>query len=205
MNPLVVLTSETIISAYLFPDNLVSTDLEDWELGGIGLSDPSQGLEYQAWHLTVLGEGALTTVWLDAPTTPLVQQFALPNITWARLAFDQNMHPVISYMAQGGPGFWWWDPTIPGNTFTTLPSTILRPCVTMDDKRDTQTLLGNNDVVMAYINNNNLCFRLQRERYATEHVWLVNINLLVSNPFVNKIGMTTGLRLLIEVHGALYQ
>ena len=26
--------------------------LEDWEMGGIALNDPSQGLRVQEWHLT---------------------------------------------------------------------------------------------------------------------------------------------------------
>lgn len=204
MNPPVVLINPAIITAYLYPDDIPPTDLEDWELGGIGLSNASQGLQVQAWHLLVHGVTATTSVWLDAPTVPAFQLFALANITWARLAFDQNMHPVVAYMAGGLPGFYWFDPTIPGNTFTSLPSTVLDPCVTMDDKRALQTALGNNDVVMCYVNLGNLCYRLERERYGTEHVWLANVDHIVANPRVNRIGMTEGYRLLIEVQGALY-
>lgn len=204
MNPLVVLVQPPIITAYLPPDDRVVTDMEDWEEGGIALSDGSQGLQVQVWHLLVHGTGATTSVWVDAPNTPPTQIFAAANITWARLAFDQNMHPVISFVGGAGPAFFWFDPLLPGNTITALPSTVVKPSVTMDDKRALQTTLGNNDVVMAYINLGNLCYRLQRERYNTEHIWLVNIVALIANPSVNKIGMTTGLRLLIEVHGALY-
>lgn len=204
MNPSKSLLPTVIITPYLYPDNLDVTPLEDYEEGGIGLSDASQGLQVQAWHLSVQGSGASTSVWLDAPNTPAVQQFALPNITWARLAFDQNMHPVISYVDATGPGFWWWDPTIPGVTFTSLPSTIVNPCITLDDKRPIQTLLGNTDVVMAYINGSNLCYRLQRDRYGTEYVWMTNITSLLASPFVNKIGMTSGLRLLLDIRGSLY-
>lgn|SRR5574337_311845 len=204
MNPLVSLLPGPILSTYIYPDNIVPTDLEDWELGGIGLSNPSQGLQVQAWHLQVNGIGATTSVWLDAPNTPSAQLFALPNITWARLAFDQNMHPVVSYVAGTGPGFYWYDPTIPGTTFTSLPATVINPCVTMDDKRDLQTRLGNNDVVMCYVNTGNLCYRIERERYTVERVWLAGLSSLLANPFVNRIGMTIGYRLLIEIKGALY-
>lgn len=205
MNPVVVLVQPPVITAYLSPDNLPSTNLEDWEEGGIALSDGSKGLEVQVWHLLVHGSGATTSVWVDAPNTPPVQIFAAANITWARLAFDQNMHPVISFVSGTGPAFFWFDPLLPGNNITALPSTVVKPSVTMDDKRSIQTTLGNNDVVMAYVNNGNLCYRLQRQRYATEHVWLTNIVDIIANPFVNKIGMTEGLRLLLEVRGALYQ
>jgi len=205
MNPAVVLVQPPVITAYLSPDNLPSTDLEDWEEGGIALSDGSKGLEVQVWHLLVHGSGATTSVWVDAPNTPPVQIFAAANITWARLAFDQNMHPVISFVAGAGPAFFWFDPLLPGNNITALPSTVVKPSVTMDDKRSIQTTLGNNDVVMAYVNNGNLCYRLQRQRYVTEHVWLTNIVDIIANPFVNKIGMSEGLRLLVEVRGAIYQ
>lgn len=205
MRPPVVLIQPPIISPYLYPDNLVATPLEDWELGGIGLSDPSQGLEVQAWHLYVTGSILTTAVWVTSAATGPIQLFALANITWARLAFDQNMRPVVSYVAGGAPGFWWWDPTIPGTTFTALPSTIINPCVTMDDKRAQQTQLGNNDVVMCYINITNLCYRLQRDRYGVEYVWMTNVNHILANPYVNKIGMGTGLRLIIELYGSLYQ
>ena len=204
MNPAVSLISPAVISVYISPDNLDSTPLEDWELGGIGLSDSSQGLMYQSWHLVVSGTGVNTAVYVDAPNTPSTFLFSLQNITWARLAFDQNMRPVVSYVAGSGPGFWWWDPTIPGVTFTSLPSSVISPCVTMDDKRDLQTRLGNNDVVMCYINSGDLCYRLQRDRYGIEYVWLNSVNLIVSNPYVNKIGMSEGLRLRIEIRGALY-
>lgn len=205
MQPPVTIVTGAILSAYLYPDNIEPTALIDWELGGIGLSNGTQGLQVQAWELQVLGSGSGTAVYVSSPNTPSTQLFALSNISWARLAFDQNMHPIVSYVSLGSPGFYWYDPTIPGNTFTSLPSTVITPCVTMDDKRDLATRLGTNDVVMCYINNNNLCYRLQRERYGTEHVWLSNINTLVTNPIVNRIGMGAGLRLQIEVQGALYQ
>jgi hypothetical protein len=204
MRPAVILTDPAIILPYLPPDDIEPTDLEDWEMGGVGLSNATLGLEYQVWHLLVHGEDANTSVWVDAPNTAPVQLFALPFITWARLAFDQNMHPVIAYETSAGAGFYWWDPTIPGTTFTSLPSTVHKPCVTMDDKREIQTRLGNNDVVMTYVNLSNLCYRLERDRYGVEYVWLANITSLISNPFVNRIGMTTQYRLLLEIHGALY-
>jgi hypothetical protein len=204
VNPPVVLINPVIVGVYIPPDDIEPTDLEDWELGGIGLSDPSQGLEVQSWHLQVLGTGTGTAVYVDAPNTPATLIFSYPNITWARLAFDQNMRPVISFVAASLPFFYWFDPLLPGNTVTALPTTVQFPCVTMDDKRPLSTTLNQNDVVMCYVNLGNLCYRLQRDRYGTEYVWYAGINTVVSNPFVNRIGMTFGLRLLIEVRGALY-
>ena len=205
MNPRVSLINPALVAPYLYPDNIDPTPLQDWELGGIGLSDPSQGLMVQAWELNVLGVTTGTGIYVSAPNTPSTLLFNYPNITWARLAFDQNMRPVVSFMAGGLPYFYWWNPLIPGNTVTSLPTTIINPCVTMDDKRARESLLGLNDVVMAYINGTNLCYRLERDRYNTEYVWYANISDILANPYVNRIGMTENLRLLIDLRGSLYQ
>lgn len=205
MIPAVVLIQPAVILPYIPPDDIEPTALVDWELGGVGLSDPSQGLMYQPWQLQVLGLTVNTAVYVSAPNTPLTLIFSYPNITWARLAFDQNMRPVISFVAGGLPYYYWWDPFIPGNTTAALPTTVIKPCVTMDDKRALSTQTGTNDVVMCYINNGNICYRLQRDRYNVEYVWYTNIVNVLANPIVNRIGMTTGLRLLIELQGSLYQ
>lgn len=204
MKPPVIILQPGQIGAYLYPDNLPNTPLTDYQLGGVGLSDPTQGLQYQAWTLQVHGSGAATAVYLSSSNTAPTLIFSYPNITWARLAFDQNMHPVISFIASSLPYYYWWDPNIPGNTISSLSSTVINPCVTLDDKRPLSTTLGLSDVVMSYINSGNLCYRLQRDRYNVEYVWMTGINSLISNPFVNKIGMANNLRLLIEVRGALY-
>lgn len=204
MDPAKVLVQPPIISSFLPPDNKDITPLEDWQLGGIGLSDPSAGLQYQNWHLFITGTTLTTAVWVEADNTAPVQIFAKPDITWARLAFDQNMRPVISFVWQDGPAFYWWDPTVPGNTFTALAATVLNPCVTLDDKRPQATQTGSSDVVMAYVDSNTLYYRLQRDRYAVQYQWMDHLELLLANPFVNKIGMGTGLRLMIELRGSLY-
>lgn len=204
MNPAVTIVNPTIVSPYLYPDNLQLSETEDYELGGIGLSDPSQGLEVQAWKMEVLGTGAGTYISVSAPNTPPTTLLSVPDISWARLTFDQNMHPVIAYIASGLPYLYWWDPTVPGNVSTPLPTTITAPCVTLDDKRPLATLLGQSDVVLCYINNNNLCYRLQRDRYGTEYVWVNNIDNIIASARVFNIGMTVGMRLLVYVQGSLY-
>lgn len=205
MNPLKSLIQPPIITLYIPPKNLNPTALEDWEEGGIALSDGSAGLQYQVWHLQVLGDTINTAIYLSSPNTASTLIFAKPNITWARLAFDQNMHPVISYVDITGPAFYWFDPLLPGNTFTSLPPDATTPCVTMDDKRELQTRQGNNDVVMTYVRLGNLYYRIQRERYNIEHVWYANISHIIANPTTNKIGMSEEYRLTVEISGSLYQ
>lgn len=203
MKPLVSIIEPPILTPYIPPDDQDFTDLECWQRGGIALSDGNSGLEYQVWHLSVLGSGPTTAIYLDAPNTPPTLMFALPGITWARFSFDQNMHPVIAFMSDNGPGFWWWDPTIPGVTINYLASTVIKPCVTMDDKRHMQTVNGQNDVVICYVDLGNVNFRLERDRYNVEYRWLTAPYWYLRNWYINKIGMTLGLRLRLEVRGVL--
>lgn len=204
MKPLVSIILPGIISNFLYPDPAQNTPLQAYSMGGIDLSDPSQGLVVQEWTLDVIGDTVDTAIYLSAPSHPSSLLFSYPNITWARLAFDQNMKPVISMLAGGQACFYWWDPTIPGTTITNLPAGTLSPAVTLDDKNPLANLAGTNDVVIAYTRTNNLYFRLQRDRYNVEYLWLYVGNLL-SNAFVNNIGLGTNNRLLIEMYGSLYQ
>src|SRR5574337_1258457 len=137
---------------YFVPDGFSITNLTDFQLGGIGLNDPTSGLQYQVWSLSVDNSVISSCkVYVSAPNTPKTLLFSSNNITWARLAFDQNMNPAISLVDFGGPKLYWFNPVTHQQEFLTLPSSVTTPCVTMDDKRPSQTLLGFNDVVLCYV------------------------------------------------------
>lgn len=195
-----------VLSPFLPPDNNspAVTDLTDVQLGGVALNNGTQGLQVQNWAMEVQGSLLTTQVWISATTVASTFLFARPNITWARMAFDQNMHPFIAFIDQNGPAFWWYDPTLPGQTFTSLTSDVTNPCCTMDDKRPLETRLGTNDIILSYVRNGTLYYRQQRDRYGTEYVLYTNINVAISNPKLNKIGMGSQYRLMFEINGSLY-
>jgi len=190
---------------YIPPKDQVATFLTDECLGGIGLSDASQGLQVQTWYGEVQGTDANTAVYLSSATQPWIAQVTAPYISWMRFTFDQNMHPVINFITNGVSKYLWWDPTVPGNVITNFPVVDARVSCSLDDTRLLQTDSGSSDVIMGYINNNNLCYRQQRDRYGIEYVLLDNVPSLIANPFVNKIGMNERWRLQFEVGGQLYQ
>lgn len=204
------LTPTPMVSPFLPPmdTDVFITDTTDVKLGGIALSDGSQGLEVQNWYLNVVNPGtALSYVIVTDSHGNLTVLFNEPYITWARLAFDQNMHPVVNFLGSLGSGFYWWDPTIPGVTTTYFPAgdNISKVCCSMDDNRSTEITLGYSDVIMVYVANNNLCFRQERERYTIERILYLNINTQIPNGFVWKIGMNTKYRLQMEIRGSIYQ
>lgn len=189
---------------FQFPDNLPVFLTTDWQLGGIALNNGSQGLQVQAWFLQITGTPISNNVVISSDTQSPLTLFTAPNITEVSLSFDQNMNPAVAYVSQGNPYFWWYDATIPGYTIITLPTTITHPRCTIDDKRSREVNLGLTDIILAYINNNNLCFRQQRDRFTIEYVLYDNITSIIPNPILSKIGMSLINRLQFQVYGTLY-
>lgn len=203
MIPQQVLSPTPYVANYFVPDGDPSiTELYDLELGGVGLSDPSQGLQVQNWSLTV--DNTLGTFTIASATQAPLVLFTRTNPTWGRLAFDQNMKPFVAFIDQTGAHYYWWDPTIPGNTITDLPAGVSFPCCSMDDKRNIATIVGYNDIILSYILNGNLYFRAQRDRYLVEYLLYTNLMQLVASPRLWKIGMNLLFRMQFAVQGVLY-
>lgn len=161
--------------------------LIDYEKGGVGLNNPTQGLQVQTWTLRY--DRASGNMRLSAPNTPEFTLWNRPDITEVSLAFDQNMNPFVAFVQAGVAKFWWYDPTIPGQTFAeSLLGTAITPRATMDEKRATQSAVS--DIILGYMRNNNLCYRIQRERYLTEHVLRTGCGGKLAD-----IGRNTGYRL----------
>jgi hypothetical protein len=156
-------TTTAVRGDFLAPDDRVRTSLlVDYEMGGIASGDPSAGLQYQAWEgrvnagtIQVRPDGA--GAWTDVTTDS--------GITEIAIAFDQNMRATVAYVAAGSAKLYWYDATLPGFTTTTFAGAT-SPVVTMDDKRAAE--VGLNDVLFFYIKAGRVCYRQQRDRYATE-------------------------------------
>lgn len=198
------ISSVILPEPFLPPGDLPVLPTFDYELGGIGLSDPSQGLMVQTWKVEIvdLGNGTGNAVISSTTQAPLVL-FNLPDLTEISLAFDQNMKPFVAYVSQGNAGFWWYDATLPGTRFTALPIGAITPRCTLDDKRGTVISLGLSDIIICYILNGNLYFRAQRDRYTIEYVLYTSFP-TVGSPKINKVCMNLQYRLQWEIHGALY-
>ena len=163
---------------------------ESWEQGGVGLSDTSQGLVSHTWR-----------AWTDSKDIYIQRSdlakdtaktlLAAPNITELDLTFDQNMRPVLTYVSGGIAKLYWYDTVSQSQVITDFPN-VQNPRVSLDDKRSFNT--PNSDVIFAYINNDRLCCRYQRERYGTEHV----LHQLPPNAKLGKIGMGTTNRFLFD-------
>lgn len=164
------LSTTPVLGYYLSPDDLDPMPHIDYELGGIGLSDPSAGMQYQVWTATLepIPFTNNQAVYIEAPNTPKTLLFQQNNISQISLAFDQNMHPFIAFVQNGQARFWWFDPLIPGQTFTTMAVDVTSPMCTLDDKR--RLHVSTSDIILAYVRSGNLYFRMQRDRYTIEYL-----------------------------------
>ena len=163
---------------------------ESWESGGVGLSDTSQGLVSHTWRAWTDSK-AIYIQRSDLSNDTAKTLLATPNITEIDLTFDQNMQPVLTYVSGGIAKLYWYDTVSQSQTITDFPN-VQNPRVSLDDKRAFNT--ANSDVIFAYINNDQLCCRYQRERYGIEHV----LHQLPPKTQLVKIGMGTTNRFLFD-------
>lgn len=141
--------------------------LVGYEMGGVGLQDPSQGLLVQLWTL----QYSNGTFYVTAPNqSGWIALFQDTLVTECDLAFDQNMFPFVCYLANGVMKFFWYNPIDSQFEIATVGVGYRTPRCTLDDKRPFN--IANSDVHFSYVNlqTSNLCDRVQRERYTTEHV-----------------------------------
>lgn len=185
-----MLSTEPILGEYLYPDNLVRTSrLVDYELGGIAIGDPSQGLEVQIWEARVAASVIQTRPLDSGAWTDVVGDSAITEIA---LAFDQNMRPSVAYMAGGVAKFYWYD----ADSISFVTSTFAgatSPVCCMDDKRKME--IGLNDVLLFYLLGGRVMHRRQRDRY------LIEYDLAAVPDGVSKIrrwGMHNALRIMLE-------
>lgn len=188
------LSTSVVYAPYLYPDGLDISPLVDWEMGGVALQDPSEGLRVKVWkaRLYIDVATAVGTVYLGADDVPEVELFQRTGITQISLAFDQNMQPFIAFEEDGQGWFWWFDTTMATHVFTQLPLGSVAPQCCLDDKLDETTALS--DIILAYTRGGALYYRQQRDRYTVETELAASVA-----GTVLRVGMNQGRRLQFAV------
>lgn len=160
------LSTEPVIGDFLAPDDNVRQLLVDWELGGIALSDPSEGLQVQEWKLFLEGADIVVEAQTTLQKETVITAAGVPEEI--ALSFDQNMQPTVVWKIGDDIFHYWYDSSIADYT-TTQYTGIVNPRLTHDDKRKIPLDVGVSDVLLVYFNGNDLCYRQQRDRYDTEY------------------------------------
>ena len=169
--------------------------LVDYETGGIDLQDPSQGLQVKTWRFRL--DGADIKVSADPY---IVEQTLLSAalITSLSGAFDQNMRPLVAYIAAGLPWLYWYDPQPAANVYLALPTGVTSLLLSLDDKRPQAGSGNRSDVLLFYVRGNRVCYLQQRDRFTIERVlcWLEG-----SNATIRRAGMAVNYRMQVELEG----
>ena len=173
------LSSASIYSGFLVPDRV--NDLIDYEWGGTDLQDASNGLQVKIW--TCFYQDGWITITDNLGITHQLLEIA--NVTQLSFAFSFSMRPYVTYVANGIAYLWWYDTTISDYVTTTYDVEHLTPQLALDDHRAEQS--ANADVIFAYIRNDTLYYRQQRDRFQIEYA-LGTASALV------QIGMTKNYR-----------
>lgn len=182
-----------VIGNILAPDNMPKRKTIDYEMGGVGLQDPSQGLLFQQWRAWY--ERDELSVYVEAPNTPPTKIFEQGQLTWLSFCFDQNMRWSAVYTLQDDTSYLRWYDSFAGDyAITPLDEGVVTPFLTLDDKR--AIMLGASDIILAYIQNQTVYIRVQRDRFQVPHVWEENIP---KDWVIRNFGMSNKLRLQMEI------
>jgi hypothetical protein len=164
MLPDEVLSTQTIRGNFRYPRNLRRDDVTDYELGGVGIQNASQGLETNVWR----GVYSNNQVTLETVGVEPVVLYTSPDITRISFTFDQNMNPALAFDTETSAHLWWFDASIPGYDLITLPIGSKYATVGLDDHRAMQSQAS--DIILTYIRGDNLYFRAQRDRFLDEYL-----------------------------------
>lgn len=191
MIPEGVFSVTPVYAPFLPPDNRAWRTWEDWELGGIGHQDPSQGLQYQLWKAEydpLTGElWAIPQVVGD----PILVMTSL-RASYIGLAFDRNMNLTVCWRIGNVVYLYWYDTSTQAYITSTFAGGR-SPRVTHDDKRAEASSWD--DVILFYLVEDRLKMRVQRDRYLIEH----DMGPVDRRLNLYRCGMTTQNRLQVEI------
>ncbi|KXO78202.1 hypothetical protein AYL20_07450 [Acinetobacter venetianus] len=188
------LSTSSVFAAFLVPNRV--DELIDYEWGGIDLYDASDGLQVKIW--TCFYESGVIKVRADQVMHDLI---TVTDVTALRFAFDLNMRPVVAYVVNDEVFLWWYDTAIAEHTTSSFGTGIITPQLSLDDHRSIYS--ANADVIFAYIRDEQLCIRLQRDRYQIEYELgagqvLIQIGMMTNNRFGFATKIMNGFDLFLD-------
>lgn len=184
-------SDDPIITSFLSPDNKDFNPLVAFERGGVDIQDPSEGLSGYEWRARFVSG----TIKLEQDPLRYYDFITdLPNdVLSIDFTFDQNMNPVVTWELEESSFLYWFDPVVQ-DYVTSEFFGIRNPRLTLDDKRT--EFVDTSDVIFAYLKDDVLAYRQQRDRFLIERGLSSGIP---ENLVLEKIGMQTNHRLLFQI------
>lgn len=183
---------ENLIGKFLPADNMPTlSELEDYELGGVGIQDPSQGLQVKLWKCW-WDENDDNVYLEDTTTGNTTTLFNEVDIVELAFTFDQNMRwYTATRHSDNTLNFRWFDTQQAVYELTSYAN-IKSARLAHDDKRRLSVEQGQSDVILTYLRGTQVHWRIQRDRFAQEYTHPTTF--LNSNK-ITHFGMSTKNRL----------
>lgn len=200
MMPENALSTEPVQGVFLYPDNVTPRKrIEDFELGGTAIQDPSNGLEVQPWFGYWSALDNRVYLRPNITGTPIDLGIVQANVVEMSFTFDQNMRWVLALLlADDSLKFYWYDTVISGYTISTYTD-IYSAKLSLDDKRAKSIQLDTSDVILTYVKNDqSLYTRVQRDRYEIEYLMTIDVP---NNYRIINFGMAKNNRLQWRIAG----
>ena len=137
----------------------------DHEYGPIARSDNSQGITYQIWTAEITNNG--TEITISAENTEPYVLLTGSNFTEVSISFDIIGNLYCVFEEDGVSKVYWYDVRVGDHIVTAFEEHLKNPRLTLDDKYDTS---GRSDLILAYIKNHRVHYRLQRDRFEIEYL-----------------------------------
>lgn len=189
-------------AAYLLPDSVETGSLLiEREDGGLAISDPSLGISGYSWICTYTPLGGIITLTNEdtAVSVPILSGIA--NLVSLSFAFDSNMRYAVGYTDNVGvSSLRFYDSLTESYTTLVLPAGTINLRLCHDDKRPTMVVSNVTDILCFYVRDSGVYYRLQRERYQTEH----RVATVTPGTTIAKVGMTSNLTIRAKISGGSF-
>lgn len=162
---------------------------KDYEYGGIHYRDSSLGLMSHIWIAELVEDDIVV---YNKDTDESFIAYSGKDIEEFSFAMDTANNPIIAARQNGILHVRWFDFDTQVYIVTSFTG-IRNACICLDDKLNYVT--GTSSIILAYIRNDNLYFRDQRDAFSIEYL----LKELSSNIKLLKIGMNEGRRLQFQL------
>jgi len=156
------ITNDFEIRDFLPPNDAMHEKLMHSCMGGINLGDISQGRNVYLWT-AVYNDNVLSVTRSDGY---LALQKTIDGLSAVAIEFDYNMNIVITWVAVDG-AYLYYNSTIFNEYITLHYPKVTSSIVVIDNPTDEAIAVS--DVLFAYVSDNRLTYRKQREEYSNAY------------------------------------
>ena len=158
-------SSKVVAAELLHPDEHDPEFVRDYERGGVALRETVAGINQKEWIFYIEDRTIFAKIADTDVQFPIITDKDFIEVVGS---FDRNMNPVLVYFADNAYYFYWFDTVTNKYVTEELTSDVSSPRLCHDDKRNEALVYS--DVILTYIKDTKLIYRLQRDRFTLNYI-----------------------------------